>query len=109
MDGISSRGLRRLIAAKGSFAEAVRGSSAVWCLAAAPLPVQSRERCVDWLITGILPDVNEDGVDAFVDEVIPLLQERVIYPIDYEGPPCVTTWESRPSTATTRRVTGSDL
>lgn len=30
-------------------------------------------------------DVNEDGIDAFVDEVIPLLQERGIYHEDYEG------------------------
>lgn len=33
----------------------------------------------------ISPDVYEDGVDALVDEVIPLLQARGIYPTDYEG------------------------
>jgi FMN-dependent oxidoreductase (nitrilotriacetate monooxygenase family) len=34
----------------------------------------------------ILPDVYEDGVDAFVDQVVPLLQQRGIYPTDYPGP-----------------------
>jgi FMN-dependent oxidoreductase (nitrilotriacetate monooxygenase family) len=31
------------------------------------------------------PDVYEDGVDAFVDQVVPLLQERGIYPTEYPG------------------------
>ncbi|WP_138733707.1 NtaA/DmoA family FMN-dependent monooxygenase [Modestobacter excelsi] len=31
------------------------------------------------------PDVFEDGVDAFVDQVVPLLQQRGIYPTDYPG------------------------
>jgi FMN-dependent oxidoreductase (nitrilotriacetate monooxygenase family) len=30
-------------------------------------------------------DVNEDGIDTFVDEVVPLLQARGIYHRDYEG------------------------
>lgn len=30
-------------------------------------------------------DINEDGIDTFVDEVIPLLQERGLYHHDYEG------------------------
>jgi hypothetical protein len=33
----------------------------------------------------VSPDVNEDGIDAFVDEVVPLLQERGIYPTEYPG------------------------
>jgi FMN-dependent oxidoreductase (nitrilotriacetate monooxygenase family) len=33
----------------------------------------------------ISPDVYEDGVDAFVDEVVPLLQERGLYPSTYPG------------------------
>jgi FMN-dependent oxidoreductase (nitrilotriacetate monooxygenase family) len=33
----------------------------------------------------ISPDVYEDGVDAFVDEVVPLLQERGVYPTAYPG------------------------
>ena len=31
------------------------------------------------------PDVYEDGVDAFVDEVVPILRERGLYPKDYVG------------------------
>lgn len=30
-------------------------------------------------------DINEDGIDTFVDEVVPILQERGIYHHDYEG------------------------
>ncbi len=30
-------------------------------------------------------DVYEDGIDTFVDEVVPLLQERGLYHHDYEG------------------------
>ncbi|MDT2008007.1 NtaA/DmoA family FMN-dependent monooxygenase [Rhodococcus opacus] len=30
-------------------------------------------------------DINEDGIDTFVDEVVPLLQERGLYHDDYEG------------------------
>jgi FMN-dependent oxidoreductase (nitrilotriacetate monooxygenase family) len=33
----------------------------------------------------VSPDVYEDGIDAFVDEVVPLLQERGIYPTEYPG------------------------
>ncbi|TDE00559.1 LLM class flavin-dependent oxidoreductase [Flavobacterium sandaracinum] len=33
----------------------------------------------------ISPDVNSDGIDAFVDEVVPILQERGIFHQDYEG------------------------
>ena len=33
----------------------------------------------------ILPDIYEDGVDAFVDEVVPLLRARGLYPSDYPG------------------------
>lgn len=33
----------------------------------------------------ISPDVNADGIDAFVDEVIPLLQERGLFHKEYEG------------------------
>ncbi|GGG68880.1 nitrilotriacetate monooxygenase [Kocuria dechangensis] len=31
-------------------------------------------------------DVYEDGIDTFVDEVVPLLQERGLFHLDYEGP-----------------------
>jgi hypothetical protein len=30
-------------------------------------------------------DVYEDGVDAFVDQVVPLLKARGIYPDEYPG------------------------
>jgi alkanesulfonate monooxygenase SsuD/methylene tetrahydromethanopterin reductase-like flavin-dependent oxidoreductase (luciferase family) len=33
----------------------------------------------------ISPDVYNDGVDAFVDEVVPILRDRGIYPNDYDG------------------------
>jgi FMN-dependent oxidoreductase (nitrilotriacetate monooxygenase family) len=33
----------------------------------------------------VSPDVYEDGIDAFVDEVVPLLQERGVYPTEYPG------------------------
>jgi FMN-dependent oxidoreductase (nitrilotriacetate monooxygenase family) len=45
----------------------------------------------EWLEAGavdgfwISPDVYEDGVDAFVHEVVPLLQERGLYPRTYPG------------------------
>ncbi|MFF2059994.1 NtaA/DmoA family FMN-dependent monooxygenase [Rhodococcus qingshengii] len=31
------------------------------------------------------PDIYEDGIDAFVDEVVPILQQRGIYPTEYPG------------------------
>lgn len=31
------------------------------------------------------PDVYEDGIDTFVDQVVPLLQQRGLFHIDYEG------------------------
>jgi FMN-dependent oxidoreductase (nitrilotriacetate monooxygenase family) len=33
----------------------------------------------------VSPDVNETDIDTFVDEVIPLLRERGVYPAGYEG------------------------
>lgn len=33
----------------------------------------------------ISADVAEDGIDAFVDEVVPILRERGLYPDDYVG------------------------
>jgi alkanesulfonate monooxygenase SsuD/methylene tetrahydromethanopterin reductase-like flavin-dependent oxidoreductase (luciferase family) len=30
-------------------------------------------------------DINEDGIDTFVDEVVPLLQERGLFHDDYDG------------------------
>jgi FMN-dependent oxidoreductase (nitrilotriacetate monooxygenase family) len=33
----------------------------------------------------VSPDVYEDGIDAFVDGVVPILQERALFHMDYEG------------------------
>lgn len=33
----------------------------------------------------ISPDVNSDGIDAFVDQVVPLLQERGLFHKEYES------------------------
>lgn len=33
----------------------------------------------------ILPDVNVDGIDSFVDEVVPILQKRGLFHKEYEG------------------------
>jgi hypothetical protein len=33
----------------------------------------------------VLPDVDDDGIDAFVDGVVPILQERGLFHRDYEG------------------------
>jgi FMN-dependent oxidoreductase (nitrilotriacetate monooxygenase family) len=33
----------------------------------------------------VTPDIYEDGIDAFVDEVVPILQARGIYPTEYPG------------------------
>jgi hypothetical protein len=33
----------------------------------------------------ISPDVDEDGIDAFVDSVVPILQERGLFHTDYQG------------------------
>jgi len=33
----------------------------------------------------MLPDVYEDGIDAFVDYVVPSLRERGLYPDEYTG------------------------
>ena len=33
----------------------------------------------------VIPDVYEDGLDAFVDGVVPILQERGLFHTEYEG------------------------
>ncbi|MFJ8827443.1 hypothetical protein ACIREE_37470 [Streptomyces sp. NPDC102467] len=33
----------------------------------------------------LTPDIYEDGIDAFVDEVVPTPQERGICPTEYPG------------------------
>jgi hypothetical protein len=33
----------------------------------------------------VTPDIYDDGIDAFVDGVIPILQERGLFHQDYDG------------------------
>ncbi|MNW17368.1 putative monooxygenase MoxC [compost metagenome] len=33
----------------------------------------------------VSPDVYEDGIDAFVDGVVPILQDRGLFHKDYDG------------------------
>lgn len=60
-----------------------------------PTPVGSAADVADhlqeWFEAGavdgfwVSPDVNETDIDTFVDEVVPLLQDRGLYPRDYDG------------------------
>lgn len=53
--------------------------------------VEAAEHMQAWFEAGavdgfwVSPDVYEDGIDAFVDGVIPILQERGLFHHDYEG------------------------
>lgn len=53
--------------------------------------VEAADHMQEWFEAGaadgfwISPDVYEDGIDAFVDSVIPILQERGLFHRDYEG------------------------
>jgi len=53
--------------------------------------VEAADHMQEWFEAGaadgfwISPDVNEDGIDAFVDEVVPILQARGLFHQDYEG------------------------
>ncbi len=53
--------------------------------------VEAADHMQEWFEAGaadgfwISPDVNVDGIDAFVDEVVPLLQERGLFHLEYEG------------------------
>jgi alkanesulfonate monooxygenase SsuD/methylene tetrahydromethanopterin reductase-like flavin-dependent oxidoreductase (luciferase family) len=57
----------------------------------AGLPVEAADHMQEWFEAGacdgfwIAPDVYEDGVDALVDGVIPILQDRGLFHRDYEG------------------------
>lgn len=54
-------------------------------------PIEAANHMQTWFEAGavdgfwINPDVYEDGVDAFVDGVVPILQERGLFHMDYEG------------------------
>lgn len=53
--------------------------------------VEAADHMQSWFEAGaadgfwISADVNSDGIDAFVDEVVPLLQERGLFHKEYEG------------------------
>jgi FMN-dependent oxidoreductase (nitrilotriacetate monooxygenase family) len=53
--------------------------------------VEAADHMQEWFEAGaadgfwLSPDVYEDGIDAFVDGVVPILQERGLFHADYEG------------------------
>ncbi|MDB5614237.1 MAG: nitrilotriacetate monooxygenase [Devosia sp.] len=53
--------------------------------------VEAADHMQEWFEAGaadgfwISPDIYEDGVDAFVDGVVPILQDRGLFHRDYEG------------------------
>lgn len=53
--------------------------------------IEAANHMQEWFEAGaadgfwISPDVNSDGIDAFVDEVVPVLQERGLFHQDYKG------------------------
>lgn len=53
--------------------------------------VEAANHMQEWFEAGaadgfwISPDVNSDGIDAFVDGVVPILQERGLFHQDYKG------------------------
>lgn len=54
-------------------------------------PVEAADHMQAWFEAGavdgfwISPDVYDDGIDALVDGVVPILQERGLFHLDYEG------------------------
>ncbi len=53
--------------------------------------IEAANHMQEWFEAGaadgfwISPDINADGIDAFVDEVVPILQERGLFHHDYQG------------------------
>ena len=53
--------------------------------------VEAADHMQEWFEAGavdgfwVSPDVYDDGIDAFVDAVVPILQERGLFHLDYEG------------------------
>ncbi|QQV78578.1 NtaA/DmoA family FMN-dependent monooxygenase [Sphingomonas aliaeris] len=53
--------------------------------------VEAADHMQEWFEAGaadgfwLSPDVYDDGIDAFVDGVVPILQERGLFHLDYEG------------------------
>lgn len=54
-------------------------------------PEEAADHMQEWFEAGacdgfwVSPDVYEDGLDAFVDGVVPILQDRGLFHLDYEG------------------------
>jgi FMN-dependent oxidoreductase (nitrilotriacetate monooxygenase family) len=74
--------------------------------------VEAADHMQEWFEAGaadgfwISPDVYEDGVDAFVDGVVPVLQERGLFHADYEGTTLRDHLGARPQYGTDPRVVG---
>lgn len=53
--------------------------------------VEAADHMQEWFESGavdgfwVSPDIYEDGIDAFVDSVVPILQERGLFHFDYAG------------------------
>ncbi|MBB3777822.1 FMN-dependent oxidoreductase (nitrilotriacetate monooxygenase family) [Xanthomonas campestris] len=53
--------------------------------------IEAADHMLAWFEAGaadgfwISPDVYQDGIDAFVDGVVPILQKRGVFHLDYEG------------------------
>lgn len=54
----------------------------------------------------LVPHLTPGGLDDFVDDVVPLLQEGGVFRTEYSGPPCATTWACRYPAARPRRREG---
>jgi FMN-dependent oxidoreductase (nitrilotriacetate monooxygenase family) len=54
-------------------------------------PIEAADHMQKWFEAGacdgfwLAPDVYEDGIDALVDGVVPILQKRELFHLDYEG------------------------
>ena len=52
----------------------------------------------------LVPHLTPHGLDRFVDEVVPLLQERGVFRADYDGPTLRDHLGLRPSVGAPRRA-----
>lgn len=100
LEEIETQASRGLLAATASSADGkavtLRDAAARWALSVAiPQIVGTPEQVADrmeriWRETGcygfnLSPTTNPDSVEDFVDQVVPLLQQRGIFRTDYEG------------------------
>lgn len=60
--------------------------------------VEAADHMQQWFEAGaadgfwISPDINADGIDAFVDEVVPILQQRGLFHKEYQGQTLRSIW-----------------